>query len=358
MKIGIILHPYGEDKPAGLARTIFELTNALITYGKDHEFIIYLKYPPRVLPAFVGSHWKIEILGGGLLWLEGLRTATPADVYVFNTPVLPPFYRSPKSVVLALDFAYKHLPAKIFSQRLQNKVMEYYHGFSLKRADRIIAMSEATKKDIVNFFRIGPQKITVGYWGFKSVCSVPPESVSVPARYFLFVGVVKERKNVLNIVKGFRDFLREHADFSLVIAGNSRGEYGDAIKAYIAHEGIASRVIFPGYVTEGQISYLYRHMQALVFPSLIEGFGFPVLEAMDCGVPVITSNISSLAELGANGSALLVDPHAPAQIAQAMAAIADDESLRGRLAKAGKDRSRLFVWDTRIKIFLDVITHA
>lgn len=356
MKIGIILHPYGEDKPAGLARTIFELACSLVTHGRDHEFIIYLKYLPRVMPQFPNNNWKIEVLGPGFFWLERLRRSSPCDVYVFNTPVMPLFFRPRRSVVLALDFAYKYFPAKTIVGGVRNSAMEYYHGFSLRRADAIIAMSEATKQDIIRFFNIDERKITVGYWGFRPVCSVAPESVEVGQPFFLFVGVVKERKNVFNIVKGFSEFAPSHPDHTLVIAGNARGKYGDMIKAYIMKEGLDRRIMFPGYLSEGQISYLYRHAQSLVFPSLVEGFGFPVMEAMDCGCPVITSNISSLAELGAGGTALLVDPGHASEIAHAMGEIADNEVLRRNLAEAGKKRSAMFRWENRIGTFLDVIT--
>jgi glycosyltransferase involved in cell wall biosynthesis len=141
-----------------------------------------------------------------------------------------------------------------------------------------------------------------------------------------------------------------------VIAGNARGAYGDQVKSYIAGAGMDKQIVFPGYMTEGQISYLYKNAQALAFPSLVEGFGFPVMEAMDCGTPVITSDVSSLAELGAGGSAILVNPHAPSDIARAMRGIADDDALRSRLADAGRKRSKEFSWEKRIEVFLDVIT--
>lgn len=355
MRIGIILHPYGEDKPAGLARTIFELAQALVRYGREHEFVIFLKNKPRVMPQFPGANWNIEALGSGILWLERLKRSTPCDVYVFNTPVIPVFFRPRRSVVLALDFAYKYFPAKTVAGRMRNKAVERYHRFSLRRADAIIAMSDATKRDIVNFFNIEEGKITVGYWGFKPVCSVPPETVAVQKPFFLFVGVVKERKNVLNIVKGFYEFTKKYPDHTFVIAGNARGEYGDEIKAYIAKEGMSKRIVFPGYLTEGQISYLYQNAQALVFPSLVEGFGFPVMEAMDCGTPVITSNISSLAELGADDSAILVNPYNPSDIARAMREVAGNEGQRRALAEAGLRRSKMFRWENRIGVFLDVI---
>lgn len=356
MKIGIILHPYGEDKPAGLARTIFEFTKALVTYDTENEYIIFLKKEPRMALTLSGKNWRIAVLGEGLLWLERLRHAPLADVYVFNTPVMPLWWRPRRSVVLALDFAYKYFPPDDFVGRIRNRVMARYHGRSLRRADRIITMSEATRKDVLRFFYIPPAKVTAVHWGFKPICNVAPEQVDVPKEFFLFVGVMKERKNVLNVVKGFRKFCHSHPSHALVLCGRGEGEYVGKLKDYIRDEGIANRVIFPGYLTEGQVAYLYQRATALVFPSFVEGFGFPVLEAMDCGTPVITSDCSSLAELGTAGAAVLVDPHRPDLIAAAMEKIAIDQDFSQSLAVRGRARAAQFSWERRAPEFLRAIT--
>lgn len=358
MIIGIVLHPYGEDKPAGLARTIFEFTKALIANDPRNEYIIFLKKEPRVAPDLPGKNWRLVVLGEGLLWLERLRRAPRADIYVFNTPVMPLWWRPRRAVVLALDFAYKYFPPDDFRGRIRNHLMELYHRRSLRRADRIITMSEATKHDVIRFFHISPSKIQAVHWGFKQICNVAAETVDVPADFFLFVGVMKERKNVLNVVKGFRTFARHHTKsrHALVLCGKGEGAYVRRLKDYIRDEGIANRVIFPGYLTEGQVAYLYRHATALVFPSFVEGFGFPVLEAMDCGTPVITSDRSSLAELGAGGAALLVDPYQPERIAEAMALLVDDKNMREDLIRRGSARAARFLWDQRAPHFIHAIT--
>ena len=122
MKIGIILHPYDEDKPAGLARTIFELTKGMLEIDKDNEYIIFVKNKPRRDPELPGNNWRLEVLGGGMFWLDHLRRAPRADVYLFNTPVMPFFWKPLKSVVIALDFAYWHLS----SQALENQIRRIF----------------------------------------------------------------------------------------------------------------------------------------------------------------------------------------------------------------------------------------
>jgi len=356
MKIGIVLHPYGENKPAGLARTIFEFTRALIAYDPDNEYIIFLKKEPSRAPDLPGRNWRIAVLGDGVLWLERLRRAPAADIYVFNTPVMPLWWRPPRSVVLALDFAYKYFPPEDIAGRIRNRIMAWCHGRSLHRADRIVTMSEATKKDVLRFFSVPEAKVKAVHWGFKQICNTAPEIVDVPAEFFLFVGVMKERKNVFNVVRGFRELSRRHPRHALVLCGSGEGEYVRRIKEYVRDEQIANRVIFPGYLTEGQVAYLYRRAVALVFPSFVEGFGFPVLEAMDCGTPVITSDCSSLAELGAGGAALLVDPHRPDLIAGAMALLADDKMRRDDVIRRGRARAAEFLWEKRAPHFIKAIT--
>ncbi|MDP3771774.1 MAG: glycosyltransferase family 1 protein [bacterium] len=343
MKIGIVLHPYGEDKPAGLARTIFELTTGMIAEDRENDYIIFLKNKPRVLPEFSGKNWRIEILGSGYLWLDRLKTAPRADVYVFNTPVLPLFWRPPKSIALALDFAYLDFPPHGFFGRILNTITYWYHRRSLWRADRIVAISEATKRETMRIFHMQAEKIDVVRCGFKRVCAVPETRLALPENFFLFVGIVKERKNVFNVVRGFNAFQKTHRDYHLVIAGNAVGPYADAIREYITAEKLEEKIIFPGHMNDGQLSYMYRRAMALVFPSFIEGFGYPVLEGMDCGIPVVTSDQSSLAEVGGD-AALLIDPHRPEAIAGAMARIADEPGVREELIKKGHERTKLFSW--------------
>src|SRR3989344_7766597 len=118
MRIGILLHPYDEDKPAGLARTIFELSKGMLEVDRDNEYVIFVKNKPRKDPELPGN-WKLHVLGGGLLWLDKMRFAESLDVYIFNTPVMPFFWRPSKSVVIALDFAYWYLAERTLKSQLR-----------------------------------------------------------------------------------------------------------------------------------------------------------------------------------------------------------------------------------------------
>src|SRR3989344_2823050 len=131
MKIGIVLHPYGEKKPGGLPRIIFGWTQALLSVDQENEYLIFLKERPITPPDLPGKNWRLEILGSGHFWLERLRQKTPCDVYLFNTPVLPFLWKSPCSVVIALDYPYKYLETKSIREWLFRKFISSYHGRSL-----------------------------------------------------------------------------------------------------------------------------------------------------------------------------------------------------------------------------------
>lgn len=357
MTIGIILHPYGEEKPGGLARTILEWTKGLLRNDFVNEYVIFLKKQPRVMPELPGKNWKIEILGGGLFWLNKLKSFVPADVYIFQTPVLPIFFKPKRSIVIAQDFPYKYLKPRSVKERLRNCIIGLYHQFSFCRANAIVAVSKAAKSDIMRFFRIPERKIRVIYMGFKRVCQVPEIAVNLPKKFFFFAGVIKERKNVLNIVKAFQEFSKRNPQHihKLVFGGKAEGGYFEAVKDYISRNRLKDSVIFIGYFNDGQLSYIYKRAEALIFPSIVESFGFPVLEAMDCGLPVITSNIFGPAELGAGGSAILIDPYKPEEIAKAMEKIASDREFRDKLSQNGIQRSRQFSWDKAAKEMLEFI---
>lgn len=345
MRIGIILHPYGEKEPAGLARAILDLTRAMILSSPGDEFTIFAKGDAPARPDFPGSNWSFHPLGRGFFWRERIRARAPgADVYLFNTPVLPLFRRPRKSVLIALDFAYLAAPVPGMAGRVRTLLLRLYHAFSLSRADAVIAISEATKKDAVRFFRIPEDKIRVVRLGFHPVCSLPEARVDAPEKFFLFVGALKERKNVHGIIAAFARFAKSRPEYHLLLAGAAGGEYGVRMRRISAESGVGQRIKFLGHVSDATLSYLYRRAAALMYPSIIEGFGFPVLEAMDCGIPVITSHVSSLAEIGGE-AALLVDPQSPEAIAAGMARIVDEPGLRETLIRKGNAWKDKFSWN-------------
>src|SRR3989338_6709160 len=172
MKIGIILHPYGEDKPAGLGRAIFEITRSILdlearlpsgSRASRNEYLIILRRKPKTLPEFPGNNWRIKIADHKYFWLDRALFGESLDICIFNTPIISFFVRPKKSVVIAYDFAYDDFVPSRFLKR--------YHGFSLRHADTVIAISEATKKEIIKLFNIPGDKIKVVYLGHYNISS-------------------------------------------------------------------------------------------------------------------------------------------------------------------------------------------
>lgn len=357
MRIGIVLNPYGESKPGGLARVIFEWTKALITRDKVNEYIVFLKHEPKKKPDIPGENWRVEVLGEGPLWLDRIRSREKCDIYIFNTPVLPFFYRPEKSVIIAYDFPYKHLPSTSLKELIQYKLTGIYHKISMQRAQSIIAVSKSTKDEIVKLFGIESKKITPIYHGFKRICLEEEKAVVLPERFFFFAGTIKERKNVLNIVKAYELFRKDGLGqgHKLVIGGKKTGSYYESIVEYIHKHGLADDVVFLDHINDHELSYVYKRAEALIFPSLIEGTGNPILEAMDCGIPVITSNIFGPAELGGNGSAVLIDPYKPEAIKDGMQKIVTDQSFRNNLVKGGYEQVKKFSWDIAYKETMELL---
>lgn len=215
----------------------------------------------------------------------------------------------------------------------------YYIPQVLAQAQHILCNSTATAHDITHFFQIPASKITpillahdANHFQFLNL----PKS-----NYFLYIGRHDPYKNLHRIIAAFAALPNQDSEFWL--AGSTDPRYTPTLKADIDRLGITNRVKFLEYVAYNQLPILLNQAIALVFPSLWEGFGFPVLEAMACGTPVITSNLSSMPEV-AGEAALLVNPYNIGEITAAMQAIVTDSSLRSHLFTLGINRANIFSW--------------
>ena len=228
----------------------------------------------------------------------------------------------------------------------------HFSGILLKTiaaADRIIAVSEATREQLIRHTSAPANRIRVIHHGVDApdfaeeaektdfaerVLKLRPDE-----KFFLNVGTIQTRKNVANIVLALKRLPR----FRLVLAGGD-GFGAEAVHSLIAREGLVSRVICMGYTSRATLRLLYTTATALVFPSLEEGFGLPILEAMSYGLPVITSNCSAMPEV-AGDAALYVDPLSVSAISDAMQRVAEDAALAADLCQRGHRRAGFFRWD-------------
>jgi glycosyltransferase involved in cell wall biosynthesis len=222
-----------------------------------------------------------------------------------------------------------------------------------ERADLIIAVSEFTKSQIVSLLNVAPSKIRVVHHGVRALthCEVPREKV------VLNVGAIQTRKNIARLVGAFEAL---DSEWRLVLAG-SPGFGADAILDRIRRSPAAARIDVLGYVTPEDLAQWYAHASIFAFPSLDEGFGMPVLEAMAASAPVITSNRSALPEV-AGDAALLIDPLDTAAMSDALRRLAGDAALREDLATRGRKRAALFTWEKAVRetwdVYKDVLPEA
>jgi len=221
-----------------------------------------------------------------------------------------------------------------------------------RRADLIVTDSECSRREILRFLHVPPERVEVIHLAAAPLFSEPPESggvervrarYGIPGRYFLSVGSLEPRKNLPRTLEAFRAYLDGGGEATLVAAGGS-GWKNESIPATVERLGLAERVRFTGYVPQQDLPPLYRGAELFLYPSIYEGFGLPVLEAMACGTPVITGNSSSLPEV-AGEAALLVDPSDSAALAAALAALAGNPEMRRDLSARGRLQASRFSWD-------------
>ena len=222
---------------------------------------------------------------------------------------------------------------------------------SVHRADRVVVISESTKRDVQELFRISEDKISVIYNGvgaeFKPLgdsdrCDIIRAKYSLPEKYILFVGIFSPRKNLGRLIEAFAELRQAGLPHKLVIAGETGWKFHQDL-SLVEELGLSEEIHFPGYIDEADLPYLYSLADVLAYPSIYEGFGLPLLEAMACGTPVVASQTSAMPEVvGAAG--LLVDPYSVPEIAAALQRVLLDRDLHHRLSAAGIARAKLFSW--------------
>lgn len=352
MRIGLVLNPYGEREAGGLGKSIEALAGSVLAENTDHHFLIYTK---GTRPSFPGANWQHRVLGRYPSWLMGdPSTVSEVDVMVYFTPVVPLLFPPRRRVVIIHDLAYLEMPAPSFYKKFYRTFLRLVHASSARRADTVACVSEYTKQEVERRFGIPSGRMQVIYNGILGLDG-EGEPYPIDKPFFLFAGVLKERKNVAGVIRAFALCVEQiESDHVLVIAGKGGGRYHESLLRLVEALGLQGRVVFAGYVAMGTLRDLYERAEALVFPSHVEGFGMPILEAMRLGCPVITSNSGALAEVAGPG-ALLVDPKDPADIARAMLRIRTEVGLREALKERGYTHSYGFSWERSAKALLAAV---
>lgn len=330
--------------------------------NKNLQFKIFLKSKPINLPE-ENNYYKYEIVPGKFLWSQiflPFRLCRKKNIDIFFSPAhyLPRFYPSP-SIVTIHDLSYLFYPEDFLKKDLYK--LKNWTEYSLKKANQIIAVSKTTKKDIVKSYRVPEDKISVIYNGYEKNIKYQIPNIKIKDNnnpYILYVGTLQPRKNIISLINAFDKLKKLYPDFKLIIAGKKGWMY-NKIFSQAADLGLENDVYFTDYVTDNQLIFLYKNAFCFVLPSLYEGFGIPILEAMSFDCPVIASYSSSLPEIGAD-SCLYFDPNNSFDLVEKIKMLKDDSKLRLELIRKGRLRVKDFSWEKCGEETLKVIlkTHA
>lgn len=273
-----------------------------------------------------------------------------SEVTHFFNYIIPPFVHG-KKIVTIHDMVIRAYPETVRFRTKQ--VLNTGMKKSMKRADVIITDSEFSKSEIIKYYPKYKDKIQVVYCGVNTEKFYPvtdaskidnvKKSLGIDRDYFLYLGTIEPRKNLERLIEAYSILVSKDKDVPLLVMAGGKGWLNSAIYSKVSEYGIEKNVIFTKYIPDEDLCPLINGATAFVFPSLYEGFGMPPLEAMACGVPVVTSGEASLPEV-AGDCAVIVDAYSPESISEGMYKVWTDEKLREDLKTRGPKRAAEFSW--------------
>ncbi len=365
MKIGFDVNALAV-KWSGIKHYTLYLLNGLMKVDKENEYLLYFRKPisdlnplePNFRYCSVPSRWQ---------WRLGLPSELKKggiNVFHSGSPAPPPI-RGCKFIFTIHDLCFKAnrrwVPFRVYW------LLTLYIGLAARLSHKIIAISESTKHEIMKYYKVPEEKIRVVYYGidhdmFKpiddgSLIKATKQKYGIEDEFILYTGIINVRKNITRLLQAFSLLKREHKlPHKLVLAGEESGIYPD-VPLLLEQLDLRDEVLCIGFVPQDDLPLLYNAAELLIYPSLYEGFGLPLLEAMACGTPVITSNISSMSEV-AGDAGLLIDPYNVEDIAQAMYLLLNDIDLRNKLREKGLLRAQEFSWEKAARETLEVYEDA
>lgn len=382
MRVGLnaqLLYLSGSYRAAGTSRYIHQLlAHMRLLTTSEEQLLVFTgqwRLPPELSPT---DHFRV-MQTRLPTWRPAVRIAweqllQPPAVVLRGLDVLhslsyvQPVLSTSRSVVTMLDLSFVRMP-EAFNP--WNRVyLTTMARLSARRCDRIIAISESTRQDIIRFFHVPPSKVEVIYCGVDSQYRPVEDKAAVerfrlarglPERFLLYLGTLEPRKNVERLVEAFARVRAERGSSHKLVLGGARGWLYDHIFSRVHELGLGEDVVFAGYVPDDELPLWYNAADVFIYPSLYEGFGLPPLEAMACGTPVVTTSVSSLPEV-AGAAALMVDPLDVDDLASAIVRVLDDPTLRQRLSTAGPQQAARFRWadaaERTMKVYRKVGSHT
>ncbi len=334
MLIGIDGNEANNKDRVGIGQFAFGVISALEKTDKKNSYLIYLKAPPVEDLPKERPRWKYLVFGPKKYWTQfalPLKLFTQKEkLAVFYSPshYAPRF--SPVPTVISLMDLWHHRHPEQFDKKDLYQLTKW-EGYSVKKAKHIITISEFSKREIVDIYKLSENRITVAYPGFtnfqfsilnfksnfNSKILKVKNKYGIKGDYLLYLGTLQPKKNIEGLIRAFALLVIKHqSPITLVIAGK-KGWLYEKIFELVKELKLENKVIFNGFVGEEEKPFLLAGAKLFVFPSLYEGFGLPVLEAMQCGVPVLASRVTSIPELGVD-AVHYADPYDPVDIADGL----------------------------------------
>jgi glycosyltransferase involved in cell wall biosynthesis len=369
-----------EGRKTGVEEYTINLLENLFAMDKKNEYVLFLNSfrEPKIKADLFEKYQNVRVkrfrypnkIINFLFWYFGRpfidKMLGEVDVLFFPNIIFTGFSPKKKVFLTVHDLSFEHYPETFSLKR------RLWHWFInprklCQKAEKIIAVSQSTKDDLVNIYNIKPEKISVIYSGVGESFEVIDrndfrlvaikEKYSLPYKFILYLGTIEPRKNIIGAVRAYNQLRKirhpELEKYKLVIAGE-RGWKSEKIFSEIAESPFKEDIIPLGFVADEDKPAIYNLASLFVYPSFFEGFGFPPLEAMACGVPVVTSNTSSFPET-VGPAAIMVDPDKPDEIYRAMKEILLSRDLREKLIKKGLEQAKKFEWKKTAKEFLKVV---
>jgi glycosyltransferase involved in cell wall biosynthesis len=354
VRIGIDCHTVGSGI-GGNESYAFHLVRALASIDQDNEYRLYVTIrAPEVEALRAGSNFTLVRIAPHTPYVR-IPVSLPLELWRHPVDVLhvqyipPPFTRAPV-VTMVHDLAMIQVP-RFFPKREAWR-QRLLLPRAIRRAARVLTDSHSSRDAILRTYAVPEDKVVVTYPGvsedFRPIAGGELDRVleryGIAPPYLLCVGNIQPRKNLRGVLDAFARLKQtERLPHRLVIVGRKAWLYTDVL-AGVRELGLDGDVIFTSYVPQADLPALYSAAAAFVYPSFLEGFGFPPLEAMRCGTPVVVSNRPAFPEV-LGDAAMMVDPTAPADIARGILAVLRDAPLRAKLVTLGLDRVRRYRWE-------------
>ena len=359
MKIGLDANEANVTNRVGSNQFAYQVLCQLYKQDKKNSYLIFLKDKPvKDLPP-VTDRWQYRLLRPGFFWTQwrlplSLYLDRPRPDIFFTLGHYAPRFSPLPTIISIMDLAYLKFPQTYLKKDLQK--LKNWTKYSAKKASHIFTISQHSKKDIIKHYGVSQNKITVIY----PAVNQPKGSSKITDKqikgdYLLYLGTLQPRKNLVNLVKAFASLTPKNPQLKLVIAGK-KGWLYQSLFTLVKQLKLEKKVIFTGFVPPHSIHQLIKKAQALILPSLYEGFGIPVLQAMSFSTLILVSQNSSLPEIVADTGIYIKPPFGSQEIEQGIIEVlALTQKQKKHLVNQAQQRAKQFTWRKTGQKILEVI---